>query len=249
MAKHRHVLALGFGEDFDSLADRLRLLKFRAVRAKLAEDGLRALERSGESIRAVLLSVPHRLGDLSFALHRLREHAPTPSLRFVAIGPRPSPRELEELREADVEFGLWQPFDDGALRFVLNQALHDHRSGESRNVERVPTRLLARVFSAAGQKEALAYSLSEKGAFLETHRPTPAKGHVRVELQLRGGTVALEARVLTTNVPGNIQKANMPMGMSIEFLDVPEEARRALADQVEAMADRFRIDKQVASQG
>ena len=51
MAKHRHVLALGFGEEFDSLAERLRLLKFRAVHAKLAEDGLRALERSGESIR------------------------------------------------------------------------------------------------------------------------------------------------------------------------------------------------------
>ena len=30
---------------------------------------------------------------------------------------------LEELREANVEFGLWQPFDDGALRFVLTQAL------------------------------------------------------------------------------------------------------------------------------
>ena len=246
MAKHRHVLTLGFGEDFDSLAERLRLLKFRAVRAKLAEDGLRALERGGESIRAVLLSIPHRLGDLSFALRRLRDHAPTPSLRFVAIGPRPSPQELEELREADVEFGLWQPFDDAALRFVLNQALHDHRGGESRNVARAPTWLLARVFSAAGQKEALVYSLSEKGAFLETHRPTPAKGHVRVELQLQTGTAALEARVLTTNVPGNIQKANMPMGMGVEFVDVREETRRALAQQVEAMADLFRIDKQDA---
>ena len=61
--------------------------------------------------------------------------------------------------------------------------------------------------------------------------------------------MALEARVLTTNVPGNIQKTPMPMGMGVEFLEVPEEARRALADQVEAMADRFRIDKQDAGQG
>ena len=75
----------------------------------------------------------------------------------------------------------------------------------------------------------------------------PAKGRVRVELQLRGGAVSLEAQVLTTNVPGNIQKANMPMGMGVEFLDVPEEARHALAEQVEAMAERFRIDKQDAS--
>ena len=199
-------------------------------------------EAASRSAR-LLLAVPHALGDLSFALDRLRDHAPTPYLRFAAAGPEPGPRELEELREAGVEFALWKPFDDAALRFVLNEALQDPHSGESRNVLRAPTAMLARVFSAAGQKAALVYNLSERGAFLETLRPTSAKGHVRVELPLPTGTVTLAARVVTTNVPGNIQKPNLPMGMGVEFTDVPEETRHALAEHVEAMAERYRIDK------
>jgi hypothetical protein len=243
VAKHRHVLALGFGDEFESLAGRLLLLGFRAVRATLAEDGVRALKRSGEPIRAGLLSVPHSMGDLGFALDRLREHASTPFLRFVAAGPEPGPRELEELREAGVEFGLWKPFDAAALRFVVNEALREPHRVESRRMLRAPTTMLARVFSAAGQKAALVYNLSEGGAFLETLRPTSTKGHVRIELPLPAGTVTLEAQVATTNVPGNIQKPNLPMGMGVEFTDVPEETRRTLAEHVEALADRFRIDE------
>jgi len=243
MGKPQHVLALGFGEEFTALAGRLLLLNFRAVRAASTDDGVRALERGGEPIRVALLAVPQMLGDLSFALGRLRDHAPTPHLRFAAAGQEPGRRELEELHEAGVEFALWKPFDDAALRFVLNEAHQDPNSAESRNVLRAPTAMLARVFSAAGQKAALVYNLSERGAFLETLRPTSAKGHVRVELPLPTGTVTLAARVVTTNVPGNIQKPNLPMGMGVEFTDVPEETRHTLAEHVGAMAERYHIDK------
>jgi hypothetical protein len=243
MGKPQHVLALCFGEEFDVLAGRLLLLNFRAVRAASTEDGVRTLERSGEPIRAALLAVPQALGDLGFALGRLRDHAPSPYLHFVATGPQPGRRELEELHRAGVEFALWKPFDNAALRFVLNEALQDPNSGESRNGLRAPTAMLARVFSAAGQKAALVYNLSERGAFLETLRPTSAKGHVRVELPLPTGTVTLAARVVTTNVPGNIQKPNLPMGMGVEFTDVSEEMRHTLAEHVGAMAERYRIAK------
>jgi hypothetical protein len=243
MARDRHILALGFGEEFDALADRLPVLSFRATHASTTEDGVRALERSGEPIRAVLLAIPHTLGELSVALGRLRDHATTSHLRFVAAGPQPGPRELEEIRRAGVEFALWKPFDDAALRFVLNEALQDPRSGKSRNLPRAPTRMLARVYSSTGQKAAQVYNLSEGGAFLETARPTSAKGHVSVELPLPTGTVTLKARVVTTNVPGNIQKANLPMGMGVEFIDVSEETGRALAKYVEALAELHRVDE------
>lgn len=243
MGKPQHILLLGFGGEFDVLAGRLLLLNFRAARAASTEEGVRILERRGEPIRAALLALPQTLGDLRFALDRLRDHATTPYLRFVAAGPQPGRRELEELRRAGVEFGLWEPFVDAELRFVLNQALQDPASAESRNVTRAPTTMLARVFSAAGQKAALVYNLSERGAFLETLRPTSAKGHVRVELPLPGGTVTLEAQVVTTNVPGNVQKTNLPMGMGVMFTDVPEETHQILAEHVGELADRYRLDK------
>jgi hypothetical protein len=243
MARPQLILALGFGEEVDALAGRLLLLGFRAVRATSTEDGVRALAQGGDAIRAVLLSVPHSLGDLGSALGRLRDHAPSMGLRFVATGPRPGPRELEELGQAGVEFALWTPFEDAALRFVLNEAAQDEKILESRRAVRVPTTLLARVFSSAGQKAALVYALSERGAFLETLRPTSTKGHVRVELPLPGGTLTLDARVVVTNVPGNLQKTNLPMGMGVEFTEVPEETRRALAEYVEVLAGEIRIGK------
>ena len=243
MGKPQRVLALGFGEEFDSLAGRLLLLNFRATRASSTEDALPALERSTEPIRAVLLSVPHSLDDLGLALGRLREHAPSDFLRFVATGPEPSPREREELREAGVEFGLWKPFEDAALRFVLNEALQDASIAEARRAPRAPTTLLARVFSSVGQKAALVYSLSERGGFLETLRPTSTTGHVRVEIPLPSGTVTVEARVVVTNVPGNLHKPNLPMGMGVEFTDVPEETRCALAEYVDSLIQHFRLDQ------
>jgi len=243
MARPLPILALGFGEEFDALAGRLLLLGFRPVRATSTEDRVRALDRGGEAIRAVLLSVPHSLGDLGSALGRLRDHASSNGLCFVATGPRPGPRELEELGEAGVEFALWTPFEDAALRFVLNEAAQDAQIAEHRRAVRAPTQLLARVFSSAGQKAALVYALSERGAFLETLRPTSTKGHVRVELPLPSGTFTLDARVVVTNVPGNLQKTNLPMGMGVEFIDVPDETRRALAEYAEARADEIRIGK------
>lgn len=237
------VLALGFGEEFDALAGRLLLLGFRPVRATSTEDGVRALDRGGDAIRAVLLSVPHSLGDLGSALGGLRDHASSNGLCFVATGPGPGPRELEELGEAGVEFALWTPFEDAALRFVLNEAAQDARIAETRRAVRAPTQLLARVFSSAGQKAALVYTLSERGAFLETLRPTSAKGHVKVELPLPSGTLTVDARVVVTNVPGNLKKTNLPMGMGVEFIDVPDETRRALAECAESLADEIRIGK------
>ena len=109
MAKHQYVLALGFGEEFDSLAGRLLLLNFRAARAESIEEGVCALEQSAEPIRAVLFAIPHSLGDLSVALDRLRDHGSTPQLRFVPAGPQPGRRELEELRRAGVEVVRYYP--------------------------------------------------------------------------------------------------------------------------------------------
>jgi hypothetical protein len=237
------LLALGFGDGFNALAGRLRVLNYVALRADLTEEGVRALQRSGAPIRAVMLSSRHSLGDLSFALDRLRGHAPTGLLRFVAAGPRAGHAALGELSRAGVEFALWDPYDDAALRFVLNQASHDPRIEESRRSPRVPTRMLARVFSHVGEKTALVYNISEEGAFLETPRPTCDKGHIRLEIPLPSGTVTLAAQVITTNVPGNIEKNNLPMGMGLRFIDVPKEIRKALAEHVAATTELFRIGK------
>jgi hypothetical protein len=238
-ARRKLVLLLGFGQAFDPLAGRLLLLSLRAVRADWPADAVGLLERSAEPFRAGMLPADHSFRDLRHDLERLRSAAP--GIEFIVIGARPDAAGIDALRKAGVRLCLWEAGDESALRFVVNQALYDPTRGNQRTELRVPTSMIARVFSAAGEKAALVYNLSTGGAFLETHRPTMAGGHVRVEIPLPGDKLTLPARVVSTNVPGNLQRPNLPLGMGVQFGELAPEQRSALERYVAARAAQFRL--------
>jgi len=75
------------------------------------------------------------------------------------------------------------------------------------------------VHAAGRRKEAQLYNLSERGAFLETARPSTVGAEIDVELQLPNGPRSLPANVLHTNVPGNLLRPHVPIGMGIRFKD------------------------------
>jgi hypothetical protein len=238
-ARRKPVLLLGFGDAFDPLAGRLLLLNLRALRADWAADAVGLVERSAEPVRAGLLPAEHSFRDLRHDLDRLRSIAP--GIEFVVIGQRPDAAGIDALRKAGVRLCLWEGADESALRFVLNQALFDPTRGNQRTELRVPTGMIARVFAASGEKAALVYNLSLGGAFLETHRPTMSGGHVKVEIPLPGNKLTLPARVVSTNVPGNLQRPNLPLGMGVEFVDLAPEARASLERYIADRAAQFRL--------
>jgi hypothetical protein len=51
---------------------------------------------------------------------------------------------------------------------------------------------------------------------------------ISVELPLPAGNVSLNGRVLYTNVPGNLQHDDLPLGMGVAFDSPPAEAEREL---------------------
>jgi hypothetical protein len=238
MRKLAHVLLVGFGGDYDSLSGRLNLLNYRPVRAASLFEAGHACAEPGRSIRAAL--VPPQLSFQRAEMQALRERA-GPALALIVVGPRPDAARLRAWKDVGATLALFEPFVDSELRFVLNEATHDSGEWSTRAAPRVPTPLMVRVHSATGQKSAILYNLSTSGAYLETPRPTASGGHIGIELPLPGRTLKLDAVVVSSNVPGNLQRPNLPVGMGVRFLDPGPEEAAALGAYVEERRRAYRL--------
>jgi hypothetical protein len=236
MTEAPRVLLVGFGSGARALAGRLLLLHLRGLLADNVEQAQKiAAERSPTA--ALIHS------DCVFEAEPLRSLATAGEqpITLIASGPRPGEPGLAVLREADVKIVLFEPFGDGELRFVLNRALHgDHNL---RREVRVPATFHGTVRSATGERRVNVYNLSAGGAYLETLRPTAEGGSITLHLPLPlpSGGVDVPARVVSTNVPGNLSRANLPMGMGVQFVDPPSDARRVLSGYVEQRKAEFEL--------
>jgi hypothetical protein len=212
-----------------SLAKRLHLLGgYRPVAAKSPEQALRMVEDTRFGIRAAMLAPDFPFADLAGALAALRAAAGARRLSFLAVGACPTAEILMRLRDAGVELALWEPYDDGRLRFQLNRALAGPAKESLRHDQRAPTDWRARVLGAGREKEALVYSISPGGAYLATPRPSMRGANICVVLPLPGGNLSLNGHVLYTNVPGNLQRPDLPVGMGVAFDEPSNEAEREL---------------------
>ncbi len=146
MAKDRCVLLLdGPSGRLAGLRDRLSGLGLSGIVAKDLAEAARAL--TARSPARVALLVPEFAGAaLRQVLAELVAQAPEHELAFVATGPTPTPETRVRLRAAGIRLALWEPFDDGALRFQLNRARHT--KGNGRDELRIPTTLLAQTVRA-----------------------------------------------------------------------------------------------------
>ncbi len=233
MSATNPALLLSRGARGQELATRLQQM---GVRAFLAEDFAEAERILGESnvpVTAALMDVDWIDGELKSAIKRLRRCGPSSGLTFLAFGPAPERAERKILRSAGVNLALWEPFDDGVLRFQVNRAITGDRDDHGREHTRVPTLMVARVQGGGRSKDAIVYSLSAGGAFLETPRASMDGAQVQVDLRLPGQTLTVPARVVFSNVPGNLQRPNLPLGMGVRFDELDRDQSKRIAEFVE----------------
>jgi hypothetical protein len=237
MSKDRSVLLLdGPAGRLAGFRDRLSGLGLSPILARDPAEALRGLASPLEP--RVALLVPEFAGSaLAGTLAQLLAEAPEHELGFVATGPAPGPDTRSCLRAAGVRLALWEPFDDGALRFQLNRARH-HKS-DGREELRIPTTLLARVQASDRPRDAIVYNLSARGAFLETPRAALRGAQIELDLPLPSGALRVKARVRFHNVAGNLQRPNLPFGMGIEFIALSRDAGDAIRLYVEERAKGF----------
>lgn len=222
-----------------SLAERVRRLGYRTVRAKTPADAVAIAEERRMRFAIALIQPSLAVMDLLGALREIRRAADSERCVFIAAGEAPIDEDRQRLRRAGVEMALWEPVGDHALLFQLNRALGDRRVELLRGQERVPTDAAARVFVGGREKPVQIYSLSCGGGYLATNRPSQAGVEIAVEMNLPGGPVTLPARVIYTNVPGNLQHSRLPDGMGVRFVEVSAAESRLLHDCVEQSASQF----------
>jgi CheY-like chemotaxis protein len=242
MPIERSVLVLdGGGAPRAALVHRLRRLGYRTLRAKSPEDAFRLVEEHRHETAVALIPPDLAVMELGEALAALAAKAPGGRLAYVVNGARPGGEALDELRSAGVTLALWDPFDDARLRFQVNRALaDDDLGGLPRGEVRAPVDRPVQVLRAGRRSSARTYTLSGGGAYLETPRPAMRGAVLEIEIPIGPAPVRLPGSVVYTNVPGNLQRTNLPVGMGVRFAALPEAAavavRRLVAETSLALA-------------
>jgi hypothetical protein len=235
------VLLFGFGRAHDELAGRIVLLGYRTLRANDLEMAVDLIRRQAQPVRVLAFPPDASFAKRSEELRQMAEAAGPPGLRLVVSGSRPAGPELSVLKRDGVRFCLWRPFNDSELRFVLNSALYDDSRAEVRPNTRVPTSLIARVKSGVGEKPGVIYNLSSTGAFIETLRPNLPGGRIVVTIQFDDGPLPIDGSVAFANVPGNLQRPNLPIGMGIKFTGITPAQRERVVKYVAERARAYEI--------
>jgi hypothetical protein len=240
MSSPRTVLVVDAGgHPLEPVAQRLRLLGIATLRAKTGVEARAALSDPRGAIGAVLIPTDPPALDVPRALRALSTPNAGVVLPLLVCGPRPDAEARARLREAGAELALWDPLDDHTLRFQVNRALARAAGSVPRRSARVPTHWPVEVRMGARVRPAHVYSISSRGAFLATAGPAQRRALVHVTLPLPdegGHELRVACEVVATNVPGNLRRRNLPLGMGVRFLGLGPSAERALLRYIDERA-------------
>jgi len=242
-ASARSVLFVDCGSHpLVDLATRARRVGFRVLRAKTPEEAREALRDGRHAVGALLIPPDLVAPDLRVAIRGFRDLVSDRELAVLVGGPRPPDAELKRLRAAGAELALFEPVDDHTLRFQLNRAIAGRPSGAAeRRAVRVPTDWPVRVRMGGREKPARVYCVSATGAYLATSRPSFRGSLLYVTLPLPSGSVDLAGRVVMTNVPGNLVRENLPLGMAVQFTGLALDVEDTLREFAERQASALRV--------
>jgi hypothetical protein len=211
------------------LASRVRRLGYLVVRAKTTEEAKQLLRDPRYAVSAAVIPSDLPAADLRTALGAFRQLSLAEHLAFLVTGSRPPSDRRRELANAGVEFALWEPVDAHTLRFQINHALAGHIPRASqRRALRAPASWPVDLHVGKRHKEARVYAISANGAFLVTPAPALRRTIVAAEIPLPMATVRTTGRVVFTNVPGNLMKRSLPVGMAVRFEGTPPETEALL---------------------
>lgn len=201
-----------------------------------------ALQEPNTEIGAVLIPTRIDASVVATGVAKLQSLAPPTGLGFISVGDVPTKAERKTLRRAEVSLAVWNPSSEAMLRFQLNRALHpDRNTFGMRDRPRIPTELSATVTMGQRSKEAQLYSLAETGAFLATMRAIMEGATIALEVHLGDGPLHLQAVVVYANVPGNLQRPGLPLGMGVRFIDLSRSDSKRLRGIIDGCLDRLEV--------
>jgi hypothetical protein len=150
-------------------------------------------------------------------------------LPAMAYGKMPDPATRNGLKQAGVLLALWDGYDEHILRFQLNRLVSGELISAARASRRAPVRTPTRILVGGREKQGSLYSLSEGGCFIETPRASMDGAHLRMLFEIDGERFEIDGTVAFANVPGNLQRPNLPLGMGVRFDSADDETRKSIA--------------------
>ncbi len=241
----RSVLMMDVGVDpMAILAARIQRLGFRAVRVKTAEDAIPILTDPRFSVGCVVLPQDLPVADLGSTLAALRMAGGNDSLPFLVTGGRMGSAGRSRHARAGVEFPLFEPINAHTLRFQLNRAMSGPiPARRERGCRRAPSshEVHIRARRRHRRKAARLYTFSARGAFLATPNPSLRGSELELELGIPGIQRRVPARVVMTNVVGNLMRPSLPNGMAIRFSGLSTETEANLEILVEKVLRRLEM--------
>jgi hypothetical protein len=223
----KDLLLLGANApDMDVLRARIAKLGYRVIAAKTPDQAHGLLRMGGPQIGAGIVPSDLPVSDLRAALEALRRLVPGHDLAWLGAGADPGAEGRRRLRDAGVRIPIFDPVDAHSLRFQLNRALAAARPRRvERRTLRAPADWPVVVRHAGRAKEGRIYSISASGAYVALERPSVLRTQVTLDILLPGSRRgSATGRVAATNVPGNLRRTSLPVGMGIQFDQLSEAA-------------------------
>ena len=156
-----------------------------------------------------------------------------PVLPAMAYGKVPGRAERKHLRQAGVLLALWDGYDEGMLRFQINRMVSGENQNAVRGARRAPTHTPVRIRVGGREKVGVLYSLSESGCFIESPRASMDGARLTMIFVLAEHQYEIDGTVAFANVPGNLQRPNLPLGMGVRFDEIPPMLRNPLAEFIQ----------------
>lgn len=191
------------------------------------------------AIRGVLIPSDMTSPSLLKAMKSMRRREP--ALPGMVYGKPVDAGQRALLEKAHVLLALWDDYDEGMLRFQTNRLIFGDGKVSVRNSRRAPVRAPIRILVGGREKQGTLYSIGEGGCFIETARASMDGAHLHLIFHLGEVDYAIDGTVIFSNVPGNLQRPNLPLGMGVGFDDVPEQARWQLADFIRERMDLLEL--------
>jgi len=223
----------------ETLATQLVRLGVEPIRVADLAEAVVTVKSKQYSFSAVVLpsELPGKLVHKAMKSMRRRE----PVLPAMAYGKPSDENQAKLLRNAGVLLALWDGYDEGILRFQLNRLVAEDDRASARESQRAPTHTPVRVLVGGREKTGLLYSLSEGGCFIESARASMDGARLKMLFDLDDHSFEVDGVVVFANVPGNLQRPNLPLGMGVRFDDFDEEAHRRIAQFIEQRMNALEV--------
>jgi hypothetical protein len=203
-----------------TVALRLLRLGIDTSYAKDPDEAFLWAQQEAGRIRAILFAPGIDIHDVMTLATQVATRAQMEPPNLIVIGARPEDEVVDRLRKGGVQWALWEPYDESALRWVVNEAMAPAEATGSRQEPRVPTTFLGKTWYRTNRKDVVISSLSVGGAFLESPNPFWEGIELTLEIPLPGGPLVTKATVRYQT-----EGRNSGMGVTFAGLDLDKQMR------------------------